>query len=164
MLSFHLENRRRRSEERNAFGRLMDGVMIESITNETVLNRVTQSASIENFIAIDVEINCLQMALTNYLTYTYAPAGLITAMAVVSAHLLALKNIFEFQRINPLAEQQVEDLKSYTNECGRLIIEVLQPQIELLIQQFRVEIKRNDRSREVDERIEAILRSKMSKK
>jgi hypothetical protein len=161
LLSFYLENKRRHREERNVFRRLLDSVLLEAVSNETVLNIINQRADVGARVAVDIEINSLQIALNSHLTYNYAPSGLIAVMGTISVQLSALKNTLKSQRTTPLTQQQVEQLKSYSAECRRMIIEILQPQIKLLRPQFKIQTGHHKRSKEIDKKIEEILDTKL---
>lgn len=149
-------------QERDAFGRLIEGVLIESANNQAILKNISETAKIGMILNADLRVDCLNAALLSPSTVKFSPYGLVKAMSIVMTWLGQFNNIITTQRIagsfgRGLTQSGVDDLKIRSESCRKLIIDVLQPEIEALENKLRKHMTRDARSQEVDRRLKAIL-------
>ena len=143
--SFCLENRRRRREERNTFGRLIESVVMESALNKAVLNEIEHTALEEDITTWHIKMDALLIALHHPLTFTYAPFSFILAMQHIFANLSDLNNVLEIQRRDrSFTGDSVRVLNDRANTCRKLI-DILESEIEPLRPQFGVQMRRDER-------------------
>lgn len=162
LFSFYLQSKRRRREEYNAFGRLIDSVFIESAVNEAILGNIINITTAGKILTVDIEIGALKTSLTSDLIYKHAPWSLVKTMVIVSTELSRFNNILAMQRFGgsygkSLTESDVSVFKKHAGTCRQLIVEALQPEIKWLRPQFEAELKHDKRSGEVSEKMKKIL-------
>ena len=164
LCSIAVQQARQRRQERNAFGRLVEGVLIESANNQAVLKNISEMAGVGKIVNADLRVDSLNAALFSPLTITFAPYSLVKAMSITMTWLGQFNNMIMTQRTagsfgRGLTESGVDDLKVCSESCRRLIIEVLQPEIEALPKRLRKHMVLDKRSQNVDERLKAVLQN-----
>lgn len=162
LCSIAVQQARQRRQERGAFGRLVEGVLVESANNQAVLKNISETAGVGKIINADLRVDSLNAALLSPSTVTFAPYSLVKAMSITMTWLGQFNNIVTTQRTagsfgRGLTQSGVDDLKIRSASCRRLIIEVLQPEIEALPERLRKHMVLDKRSQNVDERLKAVL-------
>lgn len=162
LCSIAVQQARQRRQERDAFGILLESVLIESANNQAILKNISETAGAGKILNAGLRVECLNAALLSRSTVSFAPYSLVKAMSITMTWLGQFNNIVATQRIagsfgRMVTKNGIDDLRIRSESCRRLIIEVLQPEIEALPARLRRQMVIDERSRNVDERLTTVL-------
>ncbi|MCZ6479563.1 MAG: hypothetical protein O6929_04020 [candidate division NC10 bacterium] len=168
-LSFSKENRRRREEERSEaarreaeekeqFARLIQGVLVESANDHTILNNIRKMVAPGVIFVGEVSTDALQAALSDPLFHRWADHSLVLAATIVKSRLVEMNNILSEYRARGRMEfpGDVERMKIRA-EKRQEVIKVMQELLEMAMTQYGAAIVADVRTQEINERLQRIL-------
>jgi len=160
-VSFWVERRRKEAEGRNQFARMVQGMLIESVSNEGLLRLIINAAKPGSAVAVELRTETLQTALSNPLFFKLADHGLVIAAGTVRTQLATLNNFLIVHR------QAVSGGRGMTNLAVKQLriqaairdqmVQVLQDALEGAAARFDATVLVDRRSKKIGDQLVSIV-------
>lgn len=159
-VSFRVERQRKEREDRDHFGRTIQGVLVESFTNEATLNNI--EANPRAALILELHSHALEAALRDHLFNRWAGRGLLVTAHTARDRLALVNNILLMHRqaittgttITTLAVSQTQIHAQAARETSLILQELLHE----LMTSFGARIQLDPRAQEIENRHRDIRR------
>jgi len=162
-LSFWIERSRSRKKEKDEFGRMLQGMLIESANNNGIANNIEKYVQVESTPAFQFNTDVLQLAIASPLFHRWADYSLVKTITIVRLNLQTTNNHLSFYRQasaggSGITSRGVKDLQIRADTIKK-VIAVLQNILDKELPKLGLAIVKDSGSENVDNQLKEIFRS-----